>query len=187
MGLRSPCSHSHPPVPVSPTHRASTSAALSLATSLLRWRWLSCFLALSSSFTVSSSSACAFCSLSMPCGERQPGGDSCPHCPGTGDMCSPPGYLLERPLLGEAGAAGGLGCQGTVALGGGDTDLPCMCCPLDDAPPDSGHAPVGTGVAQARVLPAPRQLFGDAQQGHQHPQAQQGPGVGDMAPTGASR
>lgn len=67
-----------PPSPVPPTHRASTSAALSLATSLLRCRWLNCFFALSSSFTVSSSSACAFCSLSMPCGERQLRGTAVP-------------------------------------------------------------------------------------------------------------
>lgn len=149
-----------PPNPTSsPTHRASTSAALSLATSLLRWRWLNCFLALSSSFTVSSSSACAFCRRSMPCGEHQLAGDSCPHHPGTGDMSSSR-YLLECPLLGQAGAAGGLGGQGAVGVGGGDPDVPGVCCPLYDTFPDSGHAPVGTGLTQGRVLPAPRQFLG---------------------------
>lgn len=80
-------------------------------------------------------------------------GDSCPHRLGTGDM-SLSQYLLEGPLLGEAGAAGGLGSQGAVALGGGDTDLPGVRCALDDASPDSSHAPVGTGLIRGWVLPA---------------------------------
>lgn len=66
--------------PPSPPHRASTSAALSLATSLLCWRWVNCFFALSSSFTVSSSSACAFCSCSM-LWERDVSPGTRPHCP----------------------------------------------------------------------------------------------------------
>lgn len=98
-----------PPGPVPPTHRASTSAALSLATSLLRWRWLNCFFALSSSFTVSSSSACAFCSRSMPCGERQPGGTAVPTARAQGTCPCPGTFLrvlsLERRALRAASAA----------------------------------------------------------------------------------
>lgn len=148
-----------PPTMVPSAHRASTSAALSLATSLLRWRWVNCFFALSSSFTVSSSSACAFCSRSMPCRERQLGGDSCPHHPRTGDR-SLPQYLFEHPLLGEAGSPGSFCGEAAVALRSGDTDLPGMRGPLNDAFPDSNCTPVGTRVKTGKgTLLPPCQLL----------------------------
>lgn len=130
--------------PPSPPHRASTSAALSLATSLLCWRWVNCFFALSSSFTVSSSSACAFCSCSM-LWEGDVSLGTHPHCPhpvpGRGCALSP--YLFEHPLLGQAGGLGGLSGEAAVALGGVDAGLPGIRGPLDDALPDSEDAPAG--------------------------------------------
>lgn len=122
---------------------------------------MNCFFALSSSFTVSSSSACAFCSRSMPCRECQPGvgGTSCPHCPGAGDV-SLPRYLLEHPLLRQAGSPGGLHSKGTVALRGGDTDLPSVRGPLYDTLPDSHRASVGVKTGQGTHLMTPGWLLG---------------------------